>query len=86
MIAERPGPSATDAAELIATLGLNPRLFTSLKLISQSDDGQLVLGQFEITGPQDQVAALKWAHASVTGSTTMPLRFAPSLPAGDRPR
>lgn len=85
MVDERPGPSVGDAAELIDLLGLDYRSFSSLKLIAESYDGPLSLSQFEVTGPREQINALKHAHARLTRSASMPIRVQPSPLEADPP-
>lgn len=80
MIDERPGPSVGDAAELLETLGIDPRWFSGLKLVSEYYAGPLALSQFEVTGPCARIEVLKLALARATGSTTLPVRLFPAAP------
>jgi hypothetical protein len=79
-----PGPSISDAAEHIESLGFDPWSFAELEIVSESDHDGIVTTEFSITGSAGTLSALRKAHIRSTGSASTPIQpLAAEVAAGD---
>jgi hypothetical protein len=69
LVDDPPGPSISEAAEFVGAFGFDPLTF-SLKQGAELRTADVVVTEFEVSGPNDLVRDLRTAHDRRTGSRT----------------
>jgi hypothetical protein len=61
MMDHGPGLAPGDAAELIESLGFDPRALPSLAVVEEARDGPLAASRFQLKGSPAQISAIRAA-------------------------